>query len=185
MTSALFLDWLKMFGSYIGRTVGRKAAPLIDNCSAHGTNDNLLIFDNVGVIYLPPNTTSMLQPLDDSIIVLMKLRYRCLQMERAIGAVDDNVEDICKVDVITGIIWMKKIWQELSISFIQNPSKHTGILRAEEEAFEQTSIANLLCSKKEALERHLAELVPSLVRMGIAELLNSAEDVCKNYINKL
>lgn len=94
MTSALFFGWLKIFDSYTEKTVRRKASILINNCSAHGTNDNLPSLDNVKVIHLPPNTTSKWQPLDAGIIASMNLRYRRLQMECAIDLLAVNVEDI-------------------------------------------------------------------------------------------
>lgn len=94
MTCALFFDRLKRLYSYTGKTVGRKASLFVNKCSAHGTNDSLPILDIVEVIYLPPNTKSKLQPLDAGMTALMKLRYRRVQMERAIDAVNENVEHI-------------------------------------------------------------------------------------------
>ena len=84
MTAALFFEWLERFNAYIARTFSRKVALLIDNCSAHGTLENLPSLSNVEVIFLPPNTTSKLQPLDAGIIASLKLRYRKKQMEHAV-----------------------------------------------------------------------------------------------------
>ena len=76
MTTALFFNWLQRFDNYVGNQEGRRVALLIDNCSAHGSIETLPVLYNVDVIFLPPKTTSKLQPLDTGIIVALKLRYR-------------------------------------------------------------------------------------------------------------
>lgn len=52
---------------------------------------------------------------------------------------------------------------------------HT-IFLAEEECSEQVSIAIVICSNQDALEKRVAELVLARVRMGIAELHNPEEE---------
>lgn len=64
MKRTLFFGWLQRLDAYTGTNSGRKVALLIYRCSAHGTKHNLPGFDNVEVIFLPPNTTSKLQPLE-------------------------------------------------------------------------------------------------------------------------
>lgn len=46
---------------------------LIDNCSAHKPLPSL---SNLTVEYLPANTTSILQPLDQGIVQSFKVHYR-------------------------------------------------------------------------------------------------------------
>ena len=74
MTTALLFEWLERFNAKIARTFCGEVALLIDNCSAHGTLENVPSLSNVEVIFLPPNTTSKLQPLDAGIIASLKLR---------------------------------------------------------------------------------------------------------------
>ena len=51
---------------------GRKTALLIDNCHAHPS-----VFDltNVQLVFLPPYTTSVLQPMDQGVIRSLKAHY--------------------------------------------------------------------------------------------------------------
>ena len=49
-----------------------KVALILDFCRAYYININLT---NVELFYLPPNTTSKTQPLDEEIINLMKCNY--------------------------------------------------------------------------------------------------------------
>ena len=71
MTSKLFSEWLIGFDRETKRE-GRRVL-LVDNCSAHNVIPRLA---NVRVEYLPPNCTSILQPLDLGIIRAVKARYR-------------------------------------------------------------------------------------------------------------
>ncbi|CAJ0846342.1 8639_t:CDS:1, partial [Entrophospora sp. SA101] len=63
MTMELWNDWLKWFDSQLKK----KSILLIDNCPAH-TDGSHLGLKNLHVIYLPPNTTSHIQPCDAGII---------------------------------------------------------------------------------------------------------------------
>ena len=76
MTTDLFFKWLDRFNFLFGTAPGRKVVLLLDNCSAHGTVANLPSFSNVRIIFLPPNTTCKIQPMDAGIIATMKKRYR-------------------------------------------------------------------------------------------------------------
>ena len=44
---------------------GRKIALIVDNCPAH---PNINKLQAVGLIFLPPNTTSQTQPMDQGVI---------------------------------------------------------------------------------------------------------------------
>ena len=46
---------------------------IVDNCPAHPVVDNL---SNMKVVFLPPNATSRLQPMDQGVIHALKAGYR-------------------------------------------------------------------------------------------------------------
>ena len=64
MNGGLVSEWLEKSSGFIAKTPGRKAVFLIDNSSSHRTTDSHSAHRNIKVVFLPPNTTSMLQPLD-------------------------------------------------------------------------------------------------------------------------
>lgn len=65
MTANIFLNWLKRFYSYSSITGQRKAVFLIiDNFSAHERLGTLPELEHVKISFLPPNTTSKMQPCD-------------------------------------------------------------------------------------------------------------------------
>ncbi|KAJ8868393.1 hypothetical protein PR048_029909 [Dryococelus australis] len=69
MTRDIFTDWLK--GLKLQMKLGkRKFVLILDNCSGHAALPEL---DHVNVIFLPPNTTSILQPIYQTITKNIKL----------------------------------------------------------------------------------------------------------------
>jgi hypothetical protein len=86
MTQVIFLEWLKGFDA---RMAWRNVLLIMDNCSAHIPLMQLefvVTFRNTTVFYLPPNTTSKIQPCDTGIIQSLKAyywhRFNCLLIQR-------------------------------------------------------------------------------------------------------
>jgi len=72
MTSAIFNLWLMKLDKKMD-SKKRKILLFIDNCTAHNLTST---FNAIKVQFLPPNTTSVLQPLDQGIINNFKIFYR-------------------------------------------------------------------------------------------------------------
>jgi len=66
MNSVIFNDWLVKWDLELKRNI----VLFVDNCTAH-TNNSLL--KNIKVIFLPANTTSLIQPCGQGIIRAYKL----------------------------------------------------------------------------------------------------------------
>lgn len=127
MTQTLFFEWLKRFDAYVARTQNRKVALLLDNCTAHGCPETLPELHNVEVIFLPPNTTSKIQPMDAGVIASVKARYRSAQMERAVDLIDEDLTNVYKVDILTAMRILKRIWESLPSGNIRHCWEHTGV----------------------------------------------------------
>ena len=85
-TGVLFEEWVRKLDSSF-RAQSRKVALLIDNCPAHPEIKNLT---NINLILLPPNTTSVLQPMDQGVIRSLKAHYRKKVVRLSIKAVESN-----------------------------------------------------------------------------------------------
>ena len=75
MLTTLFQEWLQEFDYQVGVKYNKQhVLLLLDNCTSHKINN--LTLENVEVYFLPPNTTSKLQPMDSGIIMSFKKHYR-------------------------------------------------------------------------------------------------------------
>ena len=68
MAGVLFEEWVRKLDSSF-RPQSKKVALLIDSCPAHPKIKNLM---KINLIFLPPNTTSVLQPMDQGVIRSLK-----------------------------------------------------------------------------------------------------------------
>ncbi|GFO06404.1 tigger transposable element-derived protein [Plakobranchus ocellatus] len=72
MTGAIFEDWVRRLDrKYLLK--GRSIALVIDNCPAHPAIESLKM---ITFVFLPPNTTSILQPCNQGIIQALKMHYK-------------------------------------------------------------------------------------------------------------
>ena len=73
-----------------------KAILLLDNAPAHPAENELIgLHGRIKVIYLPPNTTSIIQPMDQGVIEAAKRGYR-LRFQRECNVVLETEEDLEK-----------------------------------------------------------------------------------------
>jgi hypothetical protein len=67
MRSEIFKEFLIKFNSKMIKE-NRKILLFVDNCSVHP----FINLSNIKLVFLPPNTTSRLQPMDQGIIHCLK-----------------------------------------------------------------------------------------------------------------
>lgn len=124
MNTNLFFEWLRRLDRYIGMESGRKILLLIDNCSAHGKEETMPHLDNVRVLFLPPNTTSKVQPLDAGIIAWVKNKYRTRLLLRVFDNIDMGRKSIYNVDVLTAMRWTTEAWSACPPAIFKNCFLH-------------------------------------------------------------
>lgn len=175
MNSSLCFEWLKYIDNEIGKQPDRKILLLMDNCSAHGSKETLPSLQHVEVEFLPPNTTSKLQPLDAGIIAAMKVRYRRRQMEHAVDMLDEGVLDVYKIDILTAMRWLSSIWSSISDETIRNCWGTTGIV----PAYDTDAAPSTLPVDAEdiaSLESFIQIVVPTASRRVTVDELMSWDD---------
>ena len=86
MTGDLFGEWIRKLDSPFWAQ-DRKVVLLIDNFPAHPEIKNLT---KINLIFLPPNTTSVLQPMDQGVIRSLKAHYRRRIVRLCIRSLDEN-----------------------------------------------------------------------------------------------
>lgn len=94
----------------------------IDNCTAHNIIPNM---ESVSVIFLPPNTTSKLQPLDQGIIKNFKVMYRTEVVRHVLKNMESNAPNAA-LDVLQAMRFVDKSWRNVTESTIVNCFRTCG-----------------------------------------------------------
>ncbi|XP_008184737.1 tigger transposable element-derived protein 6-like [Acyrthosiphon pisum] len=129
MTAETFTSWLKDWDKEFGKQL-RKILLTVDNAGPH---PKLIDLKNITLEFLPPNTTSLVQPLDMGIIKNLKTHYRGLLVTYILKAIEDNLvtPSTCAIDISSKINILKAIqfvaesWRKVSVT-IQHCFAHCG-----------------------------------------------------------
>ncbi|UYV84398.1 TIGD4 [Cordylochernes scorpioides] len=126
MTRLLFESWVrhidkKMAGQH------RQIILLLDNCGAHPPDMQGLT--NTRIAFLPPNTTSMLQPCDQGIIRNFKMIYRTRLMRKYLTAYDAGTALTINLKQAVDIISVA--WNDVLPATISNCWHHSGIIKSD------------------------------------------------------
>ncbi|XP_006009662.1 tigger transposable element-derived protein 2-like [Latimeria chalumnae] len=127
MTGDVIKDWF--FKSFVpsmrchlcSKRLPEKAVLLLDNCPAHPPAESLKTSDgNIKVFYLPKNTTSKIQPLDQGNIVNFKKAYR-KELVKELVASDNSITDHLKKYSLKDMMYLAdKSWKSITRSCIEN-----------------------------------------------------------------
>ena len=102
---------------------GRKLALLIDNCPAHPSFSDLT---NVQLVFLPPDTTSVLQPMDQGVIRGLIAHYWGKVVRRLCSALD-KTKTLPKISIIQAMKILVPSWEAVSAQAIVNCFRIAGI----------------------------------------------------------
>jgi hypothetical protein len=120
MRSDIFETWMQKLNNHF-KGQDCKILLIMDNASCHSlfgvqqkqwSGFMALPMTNVTIVFLPPNCTSVVQPLDQGIIAPFKLRYKSKLLEWVLSQFDsDQQQDLRKVvtNVKQTILWSYKV----------------------------------------------------------------------------
>lgn len=120
--------------------MGRHAILCIDNAPSHIFDDSK--FTNTKVVFLVPNMTSHIQPMDAGIIRAFKAHYRQLYILRALERFEDGCDNIYAIDQLEGMNIANEAWTYVTSKTVANCWKHAGILEPEKGPSEAVSGAS-------------------------------------------
>jgi len=132
----------------------RKINLFLDNASSHPDTSYL---KNIKLIFLPPNTTSICQPLDQRIIQNFKVHYRQRLLRHILSRVDQNIENK-SINVLNTIFWIKSALKIIKLETVKNYFKKSGFFSSDtaEYVMKHDNVANL---------NIFSEVVPSTVEI--------------------
>ena len=108
----------------------RMVLPLMDNAGCH-PEDIEDKYSNIKVVFISPNTTSKLQPLDLGVIQNFKIHYRRLLLRFVLASIDSCSSASVvtgSINILTAICWITQAWKEVQPGTIAKCFRKAGIL---------------------------------------------------------
>ena len=115
MDSTLFDEWVRELDVKFQKE-NRKIALIINNCPAHPTIADL---SNVKLIFLPPNITSVSQPMDQGVIKCLKAFYRRRLVNLMIKRLEHG-QDLPKISILRALQLLVASWNDVTKTTIVN-----------------------------------------------------------------
>ena len=177
MTSSLFTEWVqKQDRRFLMQ--GRSVALVLDNCSAHPQVISGL--RAITMFFLPPNTTSRLQPCDQGIIKNFKTIYRKLVLQKFISSFDDtgSTNAHLQMSLLDASVMAAASWNEVTPATIQNCFKHAGFVREstdEREELPPVADESLTLSEVSNLFEKFARMTAPAPQMSVQDFINIDE----------
>ena len=137
MDGDLFTEWVKELDRKFAAQ-DRKIALIVDNCPAHPTVDGLKAIE---LNFLPPNTTSKTQPMDQGVIRNLKAFHRNSIIKRYITSIDGG-RSPTKVNMLEAMALLTAAWECVSPITLINCFRKAGI-SSESQARSQPDVDDL------------------------------------------
>lgn len=164
MTGLLFQEFVRWFDD---RMKGRKVLLIVDNCPAHPKVIEGL--RNVEMFFLPPNTTSKIQPCDAGIIRTLKVYYRRRFYSSILEGYEMGAINPEKINVLDAINFLNAAWNiDVKATTVSNCFRHCKIRMDEDMHLEEET------GDDEGIQR-LEEVISNLHyrnAMNVEQILN-------------
>ena len=123
VVSDLFSEWVRKLDARVHRQK-RKIILFVDNCPAHSMVPGL---KSIQLVFLPSNTTSVLQPCDQGIIRSLKTQYKSKVLLKLIESIDKGTEGFA-VSLLDAVQMVTSSWKEVAPITIENCFKKAGFV---------------------------------------------------------
>ena len=157
------------------RAQNRKVLLIMDNAPSHGHPE----LSHVKIHFLPPTTTSHLQPLDAGIIQCFKGHYRRSHLRHIVDLMDNNKPPAVLVN--EAIRFIKKAWDSVSVETIRNCWYHSGLISRDVTQVAPQDVDRTIQADSEfndLLTRVYSELdTDPDMRLTVRELVNMDQNV--------
>ncbi|XP_070581288.1 tigger transposable element-derived protein 4-like [Ptychodera flava] len=172
MNSQIFEDWVRKFDRKMRRQ-RRNVLLFIDNAPSHPT----IKLNNVKLVFLPANTTSKSQPMDQGIIQATKLKYRKHQLRHIIRRMDEDKvksgSDFLKeINVLDTIMWISQSWRDVDPVTVQKCFRTCGFTS-------QGDIDDVVVETEDESmdEVHLGQLAEELFGCSLQDIIDIEQEV--------
>lgn len=129
MTSTMWTDIMQELDSKF-KAIHKKVLLFVDNAACHKICDDTVL-QNIKVVFLPANTTSLIQPLDQGVIRSFKCHYRKNIVSKQLLHLECGLslkEFSKKIDVLEALQMIKSAWFNVTPETICNCFRKAGII---------------------------------------------------------
>ncbi|UYV71281.1 hypothetical protein LAZ67_8002486 [Cordylochernes scorpioides] len=154
----------------------RQIILLLDNCGAHPPDMQGLT--NTRIAFLPPNTTSMLQPCDQGIIRNFKMIYRTRLMRKYLTAYDAGTALTINLKQAVDIISVA--WNDVLPATISNCWHHSGIIKSDVSSPLDTPQPATQMWEQQSLFDRMKEVLKIPLEMDFDSYADADNDVVTN-----
>lgn len=189
-TRSLFKEWFfDVFVPLVRKNLKDKDLPqravlLLDNATCHLKEEDIRTDDgNIFVIYFPPHTTALLQPLDQSIIKTLKQIYRRKLLTELLMINCGNFADSVKYISLKNVVFLiTEAWNEVKESVIMH-GFHV-LFGSRDEKSSSLPIHDFNDNDNIPIAQLYRKLAPNstLSDSAIMEWATGAEEICRNHI---
>lgn len=178
MTGSVFAKWVGLFSQ---RVRGRSVILLVDNASSHHVIFDDLDFRNglysyqrseaALILFLPPNMTSALQPMDMGVIASLKTLCRSFFIKWKLKEIESGIEKP-RLNLLQAIRFALRAWSRIEDKSVSNCFRKSGILTASQAASCYIECKRAVKGVEKAM---LDELADSLIELKIDDCLTAEE----------
>ncbi|XP_064479058.1 tigger transposable element-derived protein 4-like [Ornithodoros turicata] len=129
ITQQLFEDYVRRLDRKF-HAQKRAVLLFVDNCAAHG---HILNLQAIKLEFLPPNTTSVIQPMDQGVIHNLKVNYRRRLLSRTLLCLDNG--KTYAVNLLSAMSMLSEAWKAVPQQTLRNCFRHAGFVVRNEESF--------------------------------------------------
>lgn len=165
MVSSIFTDWLIDFDFEMAKQK-RKIALILDNAPSHKVAANLT---NIKLIFIPPNMTAHLQPLDAGIINALKCGYKKMLINLALDCYEKKIS--FNIDLRKVAVELSEIWHNLSSNTISNCFGHCKIKKNFQDVILNENFDNILTDMAKYYDKTGEPTI------SLTEYLNAENDI--------
>ena len=101
---------------------------MVNNCPAHPSIDNLV---STELIFLPPNTTSKLQPMDQGVIRSLKAHYKTMSIKKLIEPIEKK-KPLPEFSILDPMQMLDLAWGKVTTKTVVNYIEKAGISKGKQ-----------------------------------------------------
>lgn len=142
----------------------KQAILLLDNAPSHPPEDELVketADGKIWVVYMPPNVTPLIQPMDQNAIRLTKLFYRHSLLSKVVSSGNQIQNELKELNLFEAVSLIACAWEKVSPTVLQKCWKNILVDSEEFEDEDDIPLARLRNQEEVAILTSTLTLVQS------------------------